>query len=111
MFTPKSAALAAALALALAASVTGTASAAPTSADSLRIRIGDVATPAGARALHHRIEIAAARLCEPSYALVDLNGWSACLSSVRQEALQQMTPDQQQAYAAALRAPVALAAR
>ena len=106
MLTFQSSALAAALALALATGAT-TASA----ADTLRIQVGDVSTPAGARALHHRIERAAARLCEPSYALVDLGGWSACLSSVRQEALQQLSPAEQQAYAASLRAPVALASR
>ena len=107
MMTLKTPALGAALALALAA---GTASAAP-SADSLRIPVGDVSTPAGARALQHQINLAAARLCEPSYALVDLNGFNACLSSVRQAALQQLTPTEQQAYAASLRAPTALAAR
>ena len=105
MITTNSSALGAALALALA----GTAAAAP--GDSLRVPIGDVTTAAGAHALHARVERAAARLCEPSYALVDLNGFNACLSSVRQAALQQLTPAEQQAYAASLRAPTALAAR
>ncbi|HEX3408466.1 MAG TPA: UrcA family protein [Caulobacteraceae bacterium] len=105
MITKSSSALAAALALALATGAT------TASADSLRIQVGDVSTPAGAHALQHRINLAAARLCEPSYALVDLGGWQACLSSVRQEALQQLSPAEQQAYAASLRAPVALASR
>jgi UrcA family protein len=105
MITKNSSALAAALALALATGAT------TASADSLRIAVGDVSTPAGAHALQHRINLAAARLCEPSYALVDLGGWQACLSSVRQEALQQLSPAEQQAYAASLRAPVALASR
>jgi UrcA family protein len=106
MITKSSSAFAAALALALATTVAGAAS-----ADSLRIQVGDVSTPAGAQALQHRINLAAARLCEPSYALVDLGGWQACLTSVRQGALQQLTPAEQQAYAASLRAPVALASR
>jgi UrcA family protein len=106
MITLKSSALGATLALALATTV---ASAAP--ADSLRIQVGDVSTPAGAHALQHRINLAAARLCEPSYALVDLGGWQACLTSVREEALQQLSPAEQQAYAASLHAPVALASR
>lgn len=102
----KSSALAAALALAFATTVAGAAS-----ADPLRIPVGDVSTPAGARVLEHRIEVAAARLCQPSYALVDLNGWHYCLNSVRQQALQQLSPVQQQAYAASLSTPVALATR
>lgn len=106
MIMLNSRAFGAALALALATTVAGTAS-----ADGLRIPVGDVSTPAGAHALRHRIDVAAARLCEPSYALVDLGGWNACLSSVRQEALQQLTPAEQQAYAAALRGPTALASR
>lgn len=106
MITLKTSALSAALALALATTAAGTAS-----ADSLRIPVGDVSTPAGAHALEHRINVAAARLCEPSYALVDLGGWHACLSSVREEALQQLSPAEQQAYAASLRAPVAMASR
>jgi UrcA family protein len=106
MSSRKSSALAAALALALATGAT-TASA----ADTLRIQVGDVSTPAGARALQHRIDVAAARLCEPSYALIDLGGWSYCLSSVRKAAMQQLSPAEQQAYAASLRAPVALASR
>jgi UrcA family protein len=107
MFTVKSTALAAALTLTLA----GTVTAGPAAAQSLRIPVGELSTPAAARALHQRIQIAAARLCEPSYALVDLGGWNACLSSVREEAMRQLTPAEQQAYAAALRAPTALAAR
>ena len=109
MMTLKTPALGAALALALTLAA-GTASAAP-STDSLRIQVGDVSTPAGAHALQKKINLAAARLCEPSYALVDLGGWDACLSSVRKEALQQLSPAEQQAYAASLRAPTALASR
>jgi len=105
MITTNSSALGAALALALA----GTAAAAP--GDSLRVPIGDVTTAAGAHALHARVERAAARLCEPSYALGDLSGWSYCLASVRETALRQLTPAQRQDYAAALRPPVALASR
>lgn len=106
MTTRNSSALGAALALALA----GTASAAP--ADSLRVPVGDVSTPAGAHALEARIDAAAARLCEPSYALIDLGGWSYCLSSVRESAMRQLTPAQRQDYAAATRSPpVALASR
>ena len=102
----KTPALGAALALAFATTLAGAAS-----ADTLRIQVGDVSTPAGAHALQQRINIAAARLCEPSYALADLGGWHACLTSVRQEALQQLSPADQQAYAASLRGPVALASR
>lgn len=107
MITMNSCALGAALALAL----TGAAMADPIPGNSLRIQVGDVSTPSGARALQHRINIAAARLCEPSYAWFDLGGWDACLSSVRKEALQQLTPADQQAYAASLRAPTSLASR
>lgn len=107
MTTRNSSALGGALALAF----TGAVAAGPVPADSLRIPVGDLSTPAAARALHQRIEIAAARLCEPSYALGDLGGWSACLASVRDEAARQLTPAEQQAYAATLRAPTALAAR
>src|SRR5581483_10493379 len=102
MITRNSSALGAALALAF----TGAAMANPIPTDGLRIQVGDVSTPAGAHALHQRIDLAAARLCEPSYALVDLNGFHACLSSVRQAAMQQLSPAEQQAYAASLRAPV-----
>ncbi len=107
MITTNSSALGAVLALALA----GTVAIGPAAADSLRISVGDLSTPAAARALHQRIEIAAARLCEPSYALVDLGGWAACRASVREDALRQLTPAQQVAYAAALGAPVEVAAR
>lgn len=107
MITMNSPALGAALALA----VTGAVAVSPAMADSLRIPVGDLSTPAAARALHKRIEIAAARLCEPSYTLGDLGGWSFCLSSVREDAMRQLTPAEQQAYAVALRAPTALAAR
>jgi UrcA family protein len=106
MITMNSPALGAALALALA----GAAVAAPAT-DSLRIPVGDLSTPAAAHALHQRIEIAAARLCEPSYALGDLGGWNFCLASVREGAVRQLTPAQQEAYARTVRPPVALAER
>jgi UrcA family protein len=107
MITMNSSALGAALALAL----TGAAVAGPAPADSLRVQVGDLSTPAAARAFHQRIEIAAARLCAPSYALVDLNGWAYCRASVREQAMRQLTPDQQMAYAAALAPAMAFASR
>jgi UrcA family protein len=107
MITRNSSALAAVLALAL----FGTAAAAPAPTNSLRIEVGDLSTPAAARDLHQRIEIAAARLCAPSYALADLSGWTYCLGSVRAQAMRQLTTDQQMAYAVALKSPTALAAR
>lgn len=107
MITRHSCALGATLALALATAAVAD----PTPASSLRIPVGDLTSPAAAHALQQRIDVAAARLCEPSYALVDLGGWGACLSSVRDEAMRQLTPAEQQAFAASLRKPVALAAR
>jgi UrcA family protein len=94
-------------ALVLGAGLTAGAAAAP----ALRIAVGDLSTPTAAQAFDHRLEAAERRLCRPRYAPQDLDGPAACRRAVREEALEQLTPAQQRAYAEAHGAPARLAGR
>ena len=80
-------------------------------AQSVRFAVGDLSTPRSAQAFDQRLGAAARTLCDSRYAPQDLDGAVACRNAVRMEALAQLTPDQQHAYAQAHRPPSRWAAR
>jgi UrcA family protein len=71
-------------------------------AQTVRIRVGDLSSPAAARAFDQRLFAAAERICASRYRLNDLGGIAACETAVREEGLAQLSP-QQQAYLQSLR--------
>ncbi len=99
--------VAATAALALGAGLT----AGPVAAQGVRLAVGDLTTPANAQAFDRRLEAAERRLCGARYAPQDLDGPATCRQAVRAEALAQLSPPQQLAYAQAHRAPVRWAVR
>ena len=80
------------------------------SADGIRIPVGDLGQRDAAIAFDHRLSGAENRLCNFRFAPVELDAIAACRKAVRQEAIDQLTPAQRDAYADALR-PASLAAR
>jgi UrcA family protein len=80
-------------------------------AQSVRFAVGDLSTARSAQAFDQRLGAAARSFCNSRYAPQDLDGVAACRNAVRMEALEQLTPDQQHAYAQAHRPPSRWAAR
>lgn len=80
------------------------------SADGLRVPVGDLGRPDVAIAFDHRLAHVADRFCSGRYRPLELAAIAACETAVRREALDQLTPAQRDAFAAALR-PASLAVR
>jgi UrcA family protein len=70
-------------------------------AQTMRVRVGDLASPAGVRGFEQRLEATAGRFCAARYLPVELEQQMACRSAIREEALDQLSPAQRQAYLAA----------
>jgi UrcA family protein len=72
-------------------------------AQAVRVSVGDLSTPVGAVDFDHRLEAAARRLCGPPLAPPGLDLAAGCRQAVHNEALDQLSHDQQRAYAEARR--------
>jgi UrcA family protein len=79
-------------------------------ADGMRIPVGDLGQRDGAIAFDHRLTQVENRFCHARYRPLELVAIAACEKAVRAEAMDQLTPAQRDAFAAALR-PAALASR
>jgi|SRR5215472_15944094 len=88
----------------------GLAVAGAAAADGIRVPVGDLGQRDAAIAFDHRLTDAAGRFCYARYHPMELDGLAACKKAVREEAMDQLTPAQRDALAAALR-PASLASR
>ena len=88
----------------------GLAAASAASADGLRVPVGDLSQRSTAIAFDHRLADVESRFCHARYRPLELTAIAACRQAVREEAMDQLTPAQRDAFAAALR-PASLAAR
>jgi UrcA family protein len=89
----------------------GAATAAIAGDAAVRVAVGDLNQPAAARDFHHRLSLAAARFCVDRYRPVELAALAACRAAVREEAVAELSADQQQALADALAPAPKLASR
>lgn len=78
-------------------------------ADGLHVRVGDLSSHDAAVGFDHRLTGAAARFCFGRYRPTALSAIAACKKAVREEALEQLTSTQRDAFAAALRPQPTLA--
>jgi UrcA family protein len=78
-------------------------------ADGLKVPVGDLTQPSQAQAFNQRLNASAHEFCTDRYGSAALDELATCESAVRKEAVAQLTPAQQQAYAAAFRPATALA--
>jgi UrcA family protein len=83
----------------------------PAAAQGVRIAVGDLSTPQAVRGFDQRLDAAAQRFCGARYAITDLDGRTACLKAIREEALDKLTPDQRSAYGQAQQARIEQVAR
>ena len=79
-------------------------------ADGVRVAVGDLGQRETAIAFDHRLAEVAGQFCYARYRPLELGAIAACKKAVREEAMDQLTPAQRDALAAALR-PSSLASR
>ena len=79
-------------------------------ADGMRFPVGDLDQRDAAIAFDHRLAEVAGQFCYARYRPLELGAIAACKKAVREEAMDQLTPAQRDALAAALR-PSSLASR
>src|SRR5579863_8661388 len=77
----------------------------PAAAQTLHIAVGPLTTPADARAFDQRLGEAVSRFCSAHADARDLDAQAPCRSAVRAEALAQLSPEQQLAFAQRLKTP------
>ncbi|HEY3797540.1 MAG TPA: UrcA family protein [Caulobacteraceae bacterium] len=78
-------------------------------ADGLKVPVGALNSPDQARSFDQRLDAAAQQFCAGRYGPAALDEMATCKQAIRDEAVAQLTPAQQQAYAAARRPATALA--
>ena len=78
-------------------------------AGGVRVRVGDLSQPAGARDFDHRLQRAAERFCASRYLPAELDKTAACIKAAREEGLAQLSVAQRDALATALGPGVRLA--
>lgn len=72
-------------------------------ADGMRVPVGDLGQRDAAVAFEHRLSEAADRFCSERYRPLELSAIAACQKAIREEAMDQLTPAQREAFEAQLK--------